>query len=144
MTELREVLYCGVCSYPPEFCEFSGKLKRCKIWLHDNHPELFHKLYGTNSDAKNNDDDDIDTAVEVTTGKFAESSIGEERETKLEKDLLKLQTKQENKEQRDLAKKLSSKVIIKREAITKRTSIVEISGLDGFEIDIKNLDKILT
>lgn len=127
---LKEVVYCGVCTYPPEYCEFSGKLKRCKIWLQENHAELFEKLYSGE-----------DAEVEGVSGKFAESSIGEKREEKLEKDLLKMQAKQENREQRELAKKLSSKIIIRREARTKRKSIVAISGLEVFEIDMKKLAK---
>ncbi|CAR29567.1 hypothetical protein ZYGR_0AD02500 [Zygosaccharomyces rouxii] len=127
---LREVVYCGVCSFPPEYCEFSGKLKRCKIWLQENHAELFEKLYSGE-----------DAEVEGVTGKLAESSIGEKREEKLEKDLLKMQAKEENREQRELAKKLSSKIIIKREARTKRKSVVAISGLEVFEIDMKKLAK---
>ncbi|CUS24542.1 LAQU0S17e01288g1_1 [Lachancea quebecensis] len=125
---LRSVIYCGVCSFPPEFCEFTGKLKRCKVWLSENHPEKYQSLYG-------------DTEVEDAAAKLAGSSIGEEREEKLEKDLLKLQSKQENREQRELAKKLSSKVIIKREARTKRKTMVAIAGLEVFEIDMKKLAK---
>ena len=78
---LREVIYCGICSYPPEYCEFSGKLKRCKVWLSENHADLYAKLYGT---------DDNTQEVEAVTNKLAESSIGEAREEKLEKDLLKI------------------------------------------------------
>ncbi|CDH09385.1 probable Translation machinery-associated protein 22 [Zygosaccharomyces bailii ISA1307] len=127
---LKEVVYCGVCSYPPEYCEFSGKLKRCKVWLQEAHPDLYQQLYpGENAE------------VEGLSGKLAESSIGEKREEKLEKDLLKMQAKQENREQRELAKKLSSKIIIKREARTKRKSIVAIAGLEVFEIDMKKLAK---
>ena len=127
---LKEVVYCGVCTYPPEYCEFSGKLKRCKIWLQENHAELYEKLYS-----------DEDADVEGVSGKLAESSIGEKREEKLEKDLLKMQAKEENREQRELANKLSSKIIIKREARTKRKSVVAISGLEVFEIDMKKLAK---
>lgn len=126
---LREVVYCGICSYPPEYCEFTGKLKRCKVWLQQNHPDLFTKLYGETD------------SVDAVGTKLAESSIGEEREEKLEKDLLKLQVKQENREQRELAMKLSSKVVIKREARTKKKFILAISGLEVFEIDMKKLAK---
>ncbi|SCU79127.1 LAFA_0B00914g1_1 [Lachancea sp. 'fantastica'] len=125
---LKTVVYCGVCTYPLDYCEFSGKLKRCKVWVQENHPSLFSKYYG-------------DAEVEETTSKLAASSIGDEREEKLEKDLKRLQSKQENREQRELAKKLSSKVIIKREARTKRKSMVAISGLEVFEIDMKKLAK---
>lgn len=131
MSGLKEVIYCDVCSYPPEYCEFSGKLKRCKKWLNDTHPDLYAKLYG---DA--NDDE-----VTRLGKKLVESSIGEERENKLEADLLKLQKREENKEQRELAKKLSSKVIIKREARTKRKFIVAIQGLEVFGIDMKKVAK---
>ena len=131
MSGLKEIIYCDVCSYPPEYCEFSGKLKRCKKWLNDTHPDLYAKLYG---DA--NDDE-----VTKLGKKLVESSIGEERENKLEADLLKLQKREENKEQRELAKKLSSKVIIKREARTKRKFIVAIQGLEVFGIDMKKVAK---
>lgn len=130
MRMLKEVVYCGVCTYPIDYCEFSGKLKRCKVWLKENHADLYDKLYSED-----------DAAAASLSAKLAESSIGEAREEKLEKDLQKLQTKQENKEQRELAKKLSSKVIVKREARTKRKYIVAISGLEVFEIDMKKLAK---
>ncbi|KAK5773962.1 Tma22p PWA37_003087 [Arxiozyma heterogenica] len=131
MSGLKEVIYCEVCSYPPDYCEFSGKLKRCKKWLNETHPDLYAKLYG----------DSGDDEVTNLGKKLVESSIGEERENKLEADLLKLQKREENKEQRELAKKLSSKVIIKREARTKRKFIVAIQGLEVFEIDMKKLAK---
>lgn len=134
---LHEVVYCGVCSYPPDYCEFSGKLKRCKVWLQENHPDLYSKLYG--NDVAGGDEGDKE--VEVAATKLAESSIGEAREEKLEKDLLKLQAKQESREQRELAKKLASKVTIKREARTKKKFVVAISGLEVFEIDMKKLAK---
>lgn len=124
---LKQVVYCGVCGYPGEYCEFSGKFKRCKVWLNENHPDLFNKWYG-------------DTTEELSK-QLAESSIGEEREEKLEKALEKLERKQLAKEERELAKKLSSKVIIKREARTKRKCIIAISGLEVFEIDMKKLSK---
>ncbi|GMM59049.1 Tma22 protein [Maudiozyma humilis] len=132
---LNNTVYCGICSYPPEYCEFSGKLKRCKVWLQENHPDMFEQLYGGEEGAEE------DSSVAAAAKKLGESSIGEERENKLEKDLLRMQTKQENREQRELAKKLSSKVVIKREARTKRKFIVAISGLEVFEIDMKKLAK---
>ncbi|QLL33585.1 hypothetical protein HG536_0E04960 [Torulaspora globosa] len=127
---LRKVVYCDVCSFPPDYCEFSGKLKRCKVWLRENHPDIYVQQYGEDEDE-----------VNAVSSKLAESSIGEEREEKLEKDLKRLETKQENREQRELAKKLSSKVVIKREARTKRKFILAISGLEVFDVDMKKLAK---
>ncbi|CCH62526.1 hypothetical protein TBLA_0H02420 [Henningerozyma blattae CBS 6284] len=127
MSGLQSVLYCGVCTYPIEYCEFSGKLKRCKKWLLDNHPDIYPKYYSNDSK-----DDELPAV---------DSSIGVEREEKLEKSLKKLELKEENKEKRELEKKLSSKIIIKRESRTKRKSIVVISGLEILEIDMKKLAK---
>lgn len=124
---LTNVVYCGICGYPTEYCEFSGKFKRCKAWLEENHPDLYAKWYG---------DDTEEVAKQL-----AESSIGGEREEKLEKALEKLERKQQAREERELAKKLSSKVIIKREARTKRKCMIAISGLEVFEIDMKKLSK---
>jgi hypothetical protein len=38
-----------VCSYPPEYCEFSSKSSKCKKWLEETHPDLYKKFY---SDSK--------------------------------------------------------------------------------------------
>ncbi|AET41195.1 Tma22p Ecym_7369 [Eremothecium cymbalariae DBVPG len=131
---LQQVVYCGVCSLPPEYCEFTGKFKRCKVWLQESHQDLYTKLYG---------DVEAEGEGEVAdvTGKLAKSSIGEAREEELEKKLQKLQAKEESKEQRELAKKLSSKVVIRREARTKKKCMIAISGLEVFEIDMKKLAK---
>ncbi|AGO13449.1 AaceriACL112Cp [[Ashbya] aceris (nom. inval.)] len=127
---LKKVVYCGVCSLPPEYCEFTGKIRRCKVWLHENDQELFAQLYG---------DDKVD--VDGAAARLGQSSIGEEREEELEKKLQKLQAREESKEQRELARKLSSKVVIRREARTKRKCMVAVAGLEVFEIDMKKLAK---
>jgi len=42
-----EVLYCGNCGFPPEFCEFGGKgwKKKCGPWLIENMPRPFLERY---------------------------------------------------------------------------------------------------
>ncbi|KAH3899033.1 probable Translation machinery-associated protein 22 [Saccharomycodes ludwigii] len=117
---LKTVVYCDICTFPPEYCEFSGKIKRCKVWLQENHPDLYTKLYGEEGSAG--------TSTATT-------------ENKLEKSLRKLEIKQENRDQRELAKKMGSKVVIKRLERTKRKCVVAISGLEVFEIDMKKLSK---
>ncbi|ORZ07661.1 translation initiation factor SUI1 [Absidia repens] len=42
----RKVLYCGICTMPPEYCEFSGTQEKCKEWLQDNHEDVFIDIYG--------------------------------------------------------------------------------------------------
>lgn len=41
------VIYCGKCSLPPEYCSFGQKdTSACKAWLQDSHPVLARELYG--------------------------------------------------------------------------------------------------
>ncbi|AMD18681.1 HBL221Cp [Eremothecium sinecaudum] len=131
---LKSVVYCEVCTLPPDYCEFTGKFKRCKAWLQEAHPDLYTSLYGNTEAAEGAD-------VKAIEGALAKSSIGEAREEELEKKLQKLQAKEESREQRELAKKLSSKVIIKREARTKKKCMIAVSGLEVFQIDMKKLAK---
>lgn len=35
-----EVLYCPVCSFPAEMCEFSGMMEKCRPWLQEHAAEL--------------------------------------------------------------------------------------------------------
>ncbi|KAI4330294.1 hypothetical protein MLD38_028594 [Melastoma candidum] len=39
-----KVLYCGVCSLPPEYCEFGPNFEKCKRWLVINAPQLYPDL----------------------------------------------------------------------------------------------------
>lgn len=119
----KQVVYCGVCTYPPEYCEFGVSFKRCKEWLADNKPELFENLYS-------------DEALANAT-----STLSVEKEEKIHKELEKKQAREEAKQERELQKKLSSKVVIKRIERNKRKHIISISGLEVFNIDMKKLAK---
>jgi len=122
--EARTTVYCGVCSFPPEYCEFGASIKRCQEWLQQNQPEMYQKLHGGDG-----------------TSAATESTLSLEKQQKIESDLQKLQLKQEQKEERELQKKLNSKVIIKRIERNKRKHIISITGLEVFEIDMKKLAK---
>ncbi|PIK58992.1 hypothetical protein BSL78_04092 [Apostichopus japonicus] len=39
-----EVLYCGECSLPVEYCEYHPNYDKCKAWLEKNFPALFKNL----------------------------------------------------------------------------------------------------
>ena len=119
----RQTVYCGVCTFPPEYCEFGLTFKRCKEWLAQNQTELFDKLYS-------------DEALANQT-----STLSLEREQKMSEDLQKKQAKEEKKLERELQKKLASKVLIKRIERNKRKHIISISGLEVFNIDMKKLAK---
>lgn len=124
--EPKEVLYCGICSFPPEYCEFGLSFNRCKQWLNENHQELFNQLYSEEALAN------------------ATSTLSLEKEKAISDDLAKKQQKEEAKRERELAKKLSSKVIIKRIERNKRKHIISISGLEVFDVELKKLSKQLS
>ncbi|ANZ73641.1 BA75_00411T0 [Komagataella pastoris] len=119
----KEVIYCEVCSFPPEYCEFGGTFNKCKAWLEEEHPQLFQSLYSADALAA------------------ATSSLSLEKEEKISQDLQKKRRKEEKKQERELQQKLASKVLIKKIARTKRKQVIAISGLEVFNIDMKKLAK---
>lgn len=119
----KSILYCGVCSFPPEYCEFGGSFNRCKEWLSDNEPEMFERLYSEQALAN------------------ATSTLSIEKEEKIHKDMEKKQAKEEAKLEREHKKKLASKVVIKRIERNRRKHIISISGLEIVNVDMKKLAK---
>lgn len=120
---MSNVLYCGVCTFPPEYCEFGLSFKRCKEWLAAAHADVFERLYS-------------DEALANAT-----STLLLEKEEKIHKELEKKQAKEEAKLERELQKKLASKVTIKRVERNRRKHMISISGLEVFNIDMKKLAK---
>ncbi|KAL2105184.1 hypothetical protein VUR80DRAFT_8812 [Thermomyces stellatus] len=43
----RSVVYCGVCTLPPEYCEYGGTVKKCQEWLEKNHPDMYERIWST-------------------------------------------------------------------------------------------------
>ncbi|KAI9569250.1 density-regulated protein DRP1 [Boletus coccyginus] len=109
-----QVLYCDVCSFPPEYCEFGSSLTRCKEWLHAAHPQLFERYY----------------SEEALQSKLGTLSL--EAQAKLEKDTAKKEAKAEAKADAALKKKMASQVTIKRIERNKRKFVTAIHGLEVF------------
>lgn len=42
---LNDIVYCNVCSAPPEYCSYFPTLAECKKSLQSTHPELYELLY---------------------------------------------------------------------------------------------------
>lgn len=120
--EPKEVIYCEICSFPPEYCEFGGAYKRCLVWLEQKHPDLYNRLHGDSSNP-------------------VSSSLSVEKQEELERKIQKQQAKEEAKAERELQKKLSSKITISRIARSKRKHVIAIQGLEVFDIDMKKLSK---
>ncbi|KAK6532978.1 Translation machinery-associated protein 22 [Arthrobotrys megalospora] len=119
----KDVVYCGVCSLPPEYCEFGATVKKCTDWLAANHPSLHQKLYSS----------------EALENKMGTMTL--EAHQKAEKDLAKKQQKEELRQEREAAKKKSSVITIKRVERTKRKYVTVVSGIEAFELVYKTVAK---
>ncbi|GAA6000561.1 hypothetical protein JCM10207_004551 [Rhodosporidiobolus poonsookiae] len=120
----QTVLYCAVCSYPPEYCEFNSKSAKCKAWLEEAHPDLYAKFYS-------------ESALE---DKLAHLTV--EQKAALEKDLAKKEKKEEQKAEKEKAKIAASNVIIKRSERNKKKFVTSVQGLQYFGIDQKKAAKL--
>ncbi|GBB89967.1 hypothetical protein RclHR1_16810005 [Rhizophagus clarus] len=117
-----QVIYCGVCSLPPEYCEYGPTLSKCKEWLQERHSELFDKLYSqTNIES------------DVATLSLENKSTNDAEDKKKAKEAAKIE--------RELQKKMASKVTITRIARNKKKSVTNVSGLQNFDIDLKKAAK---
>ncbi|KAF8581912.1 density-regulated protein DRP1 [Ramaria rubella] len=117
------VLYCEVCSFPPEYCEFGSHLTRCKAWLEDAHPDLYERYY----------------SEDALVSKAGALSLDAAK--KLEQDTKKKEAKAEAKAESEAKKRAAAKVTIKRIERNKRKHITAIHGLEAFNVDLKKAAK---
>ncbi|RPD67415.1 eukaryotic translation initiation factor 1-like protein [Lentinus tigrinus ALCF2SS1-7] len=122
-TPPKEVLYCQVCTFPVEYCEFGSSLTRCKEWLQKANVELYNKFYS-------------EEALQAKIG-----TLSLEAQEKLEKDTAKKEAKAEAKADAALKKKMASQVTIKRIERNKRKHVTAIHGLEAFDVDLKKAAK---
>ncbi|KIW17104.1 translation machinery-associated protein 22 [Exophiala spinifera] len=121
----RQVVYCGVCSLPPEYCEFGGTVKKCEEWLHKNHPDMHQKLY----------------SAEALSANLSALSV--EAQKRAEKDAAKKTAKAAAAEQREAERKAEAVVLIKRVERNKRKYVTVVSGLEDHGLDLKKVAKEL-
>lgn len=120
----KDIVYCGICQFPVEYCEFSNSFKRCKQWLEEELPEVYTSLYSEN-------------ALKDKMG-----SLSVEAEKKLEQDVAKNEAKAEKKALKEIEQKKSSKITIIREERTKRKVTTHIQNLDAFNVELKPAAKL--
>ncbi|KAI0920759.1 hypothetical protein AcW1_005062 [Taiwanofungus camphoratus] len=118
-----QVLYCGVCTFPVEYCEFGSRLTRCKEWLQKEHLDLYEKYYS-------------EEALQAKLG-----TLSLEAQSKLEKDTAKKEAKAEARADAALKKKMASQVTVKRIERNKRKFVTSIHGLEAFDVDLKKAAK---
>ncbi|KAK8082961.1 hypothetical protein PG996_001742 [Apiospora saccharicola] len=119
----RHVTYCGVCTLPPEYCEYGGTAKKCQDWLQKAHPSMYEQIWSPE-------------ALEAATANL--SVAAQERAAK---DAKKKAAQAEKAEQKEADKKANSVVTIKRVERNKRKYVTAISGLEAFGLDNKKVAK---
>lgn len=121
----RQVVYCGVCSLPPEYCEFGGTTKKCEEWLEENHPGMHSKLY----------------SQDVLNANMAALSVDAQK--RAEKDAAKKTAKAEAAAQKEAERKAEAMVLIKRVERNKRKYVTVVSGLEEHGLELKKIAKEL-
>lgn len=53
-----KVFYCGNCSLPPEYCDFSSDTDRCREWLEKYLPDEFNRIMTCSGTAGGDDSDE--------------------------------------------------------------------------------------
>jgi len=117
----RQVVYCGICSLPPEYCEFGGTTKKCEEWLKAKHPSLHSKIYSADAAA---------LAASLTT-------LSVSAQERADKDAAKKAAKAEALESREASKRATSKIVIKRVERNKRKFVTTVHGIEAFGLDLK-------
>ncbi|EAS36953.3 translation machinery-associated protein 22 [Coccidioides immitis RS] len=123
--QARHIVYCGVCSLPPEYCEFGGTAKKCEEWLHENNPSMHQKLYSEETIAANL------------------STLSIQARERAAKDAAKKEAKAALVETRNQERKAAAKVQIKRVERNKRKHVTVIAGLEAHGLDNKKVAKEL-
>ncbi|KAH9819413.1 translation initiation factor SUI1 [Melampsora americana] len=129
---VNEVLYCKICTFPIEYCEFGTSLSKCKVWLSESNPNQFELHYPNQIELEN---------------KLSNLSLEEKEKVlkdleKLNKEAVKKELKEETRLKRLKEKSLASKVTIKTIERTKRKRITTVHGLEAFGVDLKKLSKL--
>lgn len=121
----RHVTYCGVCTLPPEYCEYGGTVKKCQEWLQKNEPVLYDQIWSAE-------------ALEAAT-----ASLSVDAQKRAAKDAQKKTAKAEAAEAKQADKLATSKITIKRIERNKKKYVTAVIGLEAFGLELKKVAKDL-
>ncbi|KPM45426.1 hypothetical protein AK830_g1083 [Neonectria ditissima] len=121
----RNVVYCGVCTLPPEYCEYGGTVKRCQEWLQKNEPVMYDRIWSAE-------------ALEAAT-----ASLSVEAQKRAAKDAQKKTAKAEAAEAKQVEKLAKSMITIKRIERNKKKYVTAVIGLEAFGLELKKVAKDL-
>lgn len=118
---LESVDYCTVCTMPYELCAFAPKPARCKAQLEKVNPELYAQMY---------EDEGVDkladgvAQVEIKDGQAVQDGNNN------------------NNKKKQAAKDADPEVVLKLVERSKKKRIVEVTGLQLYQVDMKKAAKI--
>ncbi|KAJ3011382.1 Translation machinery-associated protein 22 [Thoreauomyces humboldtii] len=123
---LTDILYCGSCTLPVEYCEFAGKNAQCQKWLRKKDADLFVKIWPEAGLSEK-----LDAATlngDEAEGKDAAAS--------------KEQRRADAKAAQEEKRLATRTLVIKRVERNKRKCVIEVSGLELFGVDLKKAAKL--
>ncbi|XP_019416128.1 PREDICTED: translation machinery-associated protein 22-like [Lupinus angustifolius] len=126
------VLYCPICSLPPEYCEFGSDFDKCKPWLIQNVPELYPNLV---KEANEKDADNVADKLQGTGISSGVSGAGATSASKKEEVKRLPGGKMKKKERQE--------VVIEKVIRNKRKCITTVKGLELFGIKLSDASKKL-
>ncbi|KAF7562757.1 hypothetical protein G7046_g1382 [Stylonectria norvegica] len=121
----RHVVYCGVCSLPPEYCEYGGTVRKCQEWLQKNEKVMYDRIWSAE-------------ALEAAT-----ASLSVDAQKRAAKDAQKKAAKAEAAEAKQADKLAKSVITIKRIERNKKKHVTAVIGLEAFGLDLKKVAKDL-
>jgi density-regulated protein DRP1 len=127
--QARSIVYCGICSLPPEYCEFGGTVAKCTAWLLQHHPAMHAELY---------------SADEVAAGTGALNiggGGGGSNDARAERDASKKAAKAEARAAAADARRRAARVLIRRVERNRRKCVTAVSGLEAHGLDVKRVAK---
>lgn len=145
----KKVLYCPLCTFPPEYCSFGSSASKCKSWLQSAHPDLAEQIYGSSSggpeapaiaDANTSSSffssagkgaSNEDGAVVGVTTKLEEGLTLKQQEDE-EKEREKKERREERKREKEDKERKAAKVVLTKQSRTKKKAITTVSGLHFF------------
>ncbi|CAH3020355.1 unnamed protein product [Porites evermanni] len=111
------VQYCGVCSLPLEYCEYTAEYEKCKEWLKSNIPDAYEVL--------------INQAAEQLAEVDVSEGAAKKKQTRGGKGVVRAPKK----------KNVTKKVVLSRAQRNKKKYVTVVTGLGTFDIDCKKAAK---
>ncbi|KAJ8528005.1 hypothetical protein K7X08_015456 [Anisodus acutangulus] len=121
-----QVLYCGICGLPVEYCEFGPEFDKCKPWLIQYAPDLYPELI---KDSSSKEADKVSDQLQSTSLLEGSSTSKKEEVKRLPGGKIKKKDKQE--------------IIIEKVTRNRRKSITTIKGLEIFGVKLSDASKKL-